>query len=124
MNDVKLLAYRVSKFDFVNDVDDEGQIELKFDFFYDVKYDETDKTCLGSCTVEVGKIPEFSMKFTVQGIFGYDADMSKEEIHRQTFFKLYPYAKVFASSFSASAGILPIALPEVDSSLMKIKQVD
>lgn len=99
-------------------------IKLQQKFTYNVKYSSN---CL--CRSELISIissdeEDFKIEFTTNGIFEYDPSLSKEEIHRETYLALYPFARAFCVNLTASCGMQPLYITQIDVASQEIFRID
>ena len=116
MADINLKAYKASEISFVNKHENGTKITFGNKFTYNVRY-SNGNVCVGEITAEVfdKENPEkFGIKIVIEGIFEYNTEIKKEQIHVLSFKELYPFAKSIVASTSVNAGVPPIMLPNFD----------
>lgn len=116
MSDITMKAYKVSELNFVNKHENGTKLTFGNKFSYNVKY-SNNNICVGELSAEVydKDAPEkFGVKLILNGIFEFNPEIKKEQIHIMTFKELFPYAKSIVSCVSVNAGVPPIMLPNFD----------
>lgn len=116
MADIIMKAYKASKINFVNDHENGTKITFGNKFGYSVKYAENN-ICVCELKAEVfdKESPDkFGIELILNGIFEFNPELKKEQIHVLTFKELFPYAKSIVSTVSVNAGVPPIMLPYFD----------
>ncbi len=117
---------------FVNDVTlkneqkaQQSSIRLQQKFTHNVKY-----TANNICRSELTSIicsednENFNIKFTTIGIFEYNPALSKEEIHKETYLALYPFARAFCVNLTSSCGMPPLYITQMDLDTQNIYRID
>jgi preprotein translocase subunit SecB len=66
----------------------------------------------------------FHLNFTCVGIFIFDPELTKEQIHVQTYQMLFPVASAFGVTLTANAGIPPLRIVPLDISSSEIYRID
>lgn len=126
MRNVKLNAYKIEEFNFINKIKANTKIQLKNSYAYNVRY--TNKNiCEGKMTVTVidKENPDtFSIKLVIAGIFAFDEGVEREVIHVQTYKELFPYARAMVTTLTANAGIKPIMIPDMNIEDREIYRFD
>ena len=126
MGKIMLLAQGASEIQFENKHPHGTKMQLSNRFSHNVGYGK-DNTCRASLEVTVSdkEKPElFSIKAVVFGIFRYDADLSREEVHKESFRELLPYARALVTTLTANAGLPPIYLPPVNLDGQSVYRVE
>ena len=126
MNLTQLKAYKVKEVVFSNNITAKVQLHFNNKVSYNVKYDNKGM-CEGTMTVEVfdKQQPDvLNVKVTVCGIFSVSPDAQKELVHVESFKELFPYAKALITTLSATAGIPPIIVQNVDIDSQDIYRFD
>ena len=119
-------AYKISKIDFINNLVNGTKLELNNKYSYNVKYGQNG-VCEGILTVDItdkGGNKDFKISITVQGLFQYDPQTPREQVHVATFKEIFPYARVFVSNLTTSAGMPPIMIPPIDMDNQEIYRID
>ena len=126
MKEFELQNYRIANLSFVNSLDRPTELQLNYQYAYNVGYSQIN-TCRGEfkATIADKKLAEkFSVEITVIGMFTTAKGVAKEVLHVKTYDALFPYVKSLVASFTASAGIPPINIPYIDISDKSIYRVD
>jgi preprotein translocase subunit SecB len=126
MKNLKLNAYKIEQFDFINKIKANTKIELKNSYSYNVRY-TNQNICEGkfTVTIEDKEDPEsFSIKLILAGIFSFGEGLEREVIHIQTYKELFPYARAIITNITANAGIQPIMIPDMDIENREIYRFD
>ncbi|MCQ2471791.1 MAG: protein-export chaperone SecB [Clostridia bacterium] len=121
-----LKAYKISHLKFKNTLVNGTKLELGNNYSYNVKYGQNN-ICEGFLKIEVkdkNGNENFLIELTVQGIFQSDGSMKREELHVATFKELFPYARVFISNLTVTAGMPPINIPPIDMEKQEIYRID
>lgn len=116
MINVKMKAYNVVELNFVNKLDNGTQVHFSNKFSYNVQYSNTN-VCKCELIAEAfdKDTPEkFGVKLVLNGIFEYNPELKKENVHVESFKQLFPYARSIISTVSVNAGLPPIIIPEFD----------
>ncbi|MBQ3073978.1 MAG: protein-export chaperone SecB [Ruminococcus sp.] len=129
MANCELQAYTVSDLSFTNRLDPNVQIRIGNKFSYNVRYpsDNSSKVCRGELQIETGDTDsdsKLNVKVTVVGIFAYNPEVSREQIHTESFKMLFPYARAMVTTITANAGIKPIIIPNIDIDNQNIVRFD
>ena len=126
MKDLVMKAYKISQIEFLNNLANGTKLELANQYSYNVKYGQNG-VCEGFLKVEVydkGGNKDFKIMMTVQGLFQFKGDASREKLHVETFKELFPYARVMISNLTTSAGMPPIMIPPIDMESQEIYRID
>lgn len=126
MKNLNMKAYKISKIDFINNLVNGTKLELNNKYSYNVKYGQNG-VCEGILTVDItdkGGNKDFKISITVQGLFQYDPQTPREQVHVATFKEIFPYARVFVSNLTTSAGMPPIMIPPIDMDSQEIYRID
>ena len=100
-------------------------IKIQQKFTYNVKY-----AVNNHCSSELISIisadndDEFKIQFTTNGIFEYDPSLTKEEIHRETYTALYPFARAFCVNLTSMCGMQPLYITQIDVDSQEIFRID
>lgn len=116
MKGLVLKTYRITNISFQNHATGAGKTKLETKYTYQVKF-ATNNTCRSEMKVSVSDQANpdtLNVDITLVGIFEIPAEHDKEQLHKETFKELYPYARAAVSTITASTGILPIIIPGVD----------
>lgn len=116
MGNVNMRGYHVTEFELKNTAASGTRLNLQTKYQYNVKFSESGN-CRGEMTAEMAdkESPDkFRLKIVIVGIFSYKPETAKPTIHVETFKSLYPYARSYVSMATATAGIPPVMLPEID----------
>lgn len=111
-----LLDYKIFKLIFDNsviDTDEEFQIQTNVNSH--VNYDEENGKCLCTYTLKITNDREdipFNVEVVVSGIFSYDKNDDKKEVHVDVSRRLFPYLQSTTSALMAMAGIPNFVVPE------------
>lgn len=126
MKNLVLKAYKISKLDFKNTLVNGTKLELQNKYSYNVKYGKNN-VCEGILTVEIhdkNGNNNFAIALTVQGLFQYEGEESREKLHVETFKELFPYARVIVTNITSTAGMPPIYIPPIDMESQEIYRID
>ena len=127
MAKVTLKAYKVDNIEFVNSMENGTKIGLGNKYSYQVQYAVNKEIAKGTFDIEVHdkeNPDKFKIHVVVVGIFTYDPDDSKEEIHAETFKSIFPYAKALITTVTANCGIQPVIIPNIDIDNQEIYRID
>lgn len=123
---LNLKAYKISNINFRNTLANGTKLELNNSYSYNVKYG-TNNICEGILKIDIkdkNGNENFRIEMTVQGIFESDGTLEREQLHVATFKELFPYARVFVSNLTVTAGMPPINIPPVDMDKQEIYRID
>ena len=126
MKKLEMKAYKISQIDFYNNLANGTKLELSNKYSYNVKYSQNG-ICEGILKVDIsdkGGNPDFRISVTVQGIFSFDGEESREKIHVESFRELFPYARVIVCNLTTTAGMPPIMIPPIDMESQEIFRID
>ena len=124
---VNLQGYKVSKIEFVNQLENGAKISLGNKYSYNVQYAKDANMARGEFDIEVhdkDNPNQFKIRVIMVGIFSYLEGSKKEEIHAETFKTLFPYAKALVTTVTANCGINPIMIPNIDIDNQQIYRFD
>ncbi|MBQ3416625.1 MAG: protein-export chaperone SecB [Ruminococcus sp.] len=124
---VNLQGYKVSKIEFVNQLENGAKISLGNKYSYNVQYAKDANMARGEFDIEVhdkDNPNQFKIRVIMVGIFSYLEGSKKEEIHAETFKTLFPYAKALVTTVTANCGINPIIIPNIDIDNQQIYRFD
>lgn len=127
MSMVNLQGYKVSKIEFVNQLENGAKISLGNKYSYNVQYAKDANMARGEFDIEVhdkDNPNQFKIRVIMVGIFSYLEGSKKEEIHAETFKTLFPYAKALVTTVTANCGINPIIIPNIDIDNQQIYRFD
>ena len=116
MKDLVLKTYRITDMKFQNHATTAVKTRLETKYTYQVKF-ATNNTCRAEMKVLVKdqENPDtLGVELTLVGFFEIPTVHDKEELHKETFKELYPFARSIVSTISGATGILPIIIPSVD----------
>lgn len=116
MANVTLNAYKVSELVFNNKVNGKVQLKLSNKVSHNVRY-KPNNLCEATLTVEAFDKENkdvLNFKITLVGAFAITAQVEKEFIHVETFRELYSFAKALTATITASCGVPPIMLHNID----------
>ena len=126
MANVNMRAYKVSEIVFNNKVNGKVQLKLSNKVSHNVRYNKNG-SCEAFLTVEVFDKENkdvLNIKITVVGAFEIKKEIEKEFLHIETFKELFPFAKALVTTISASAGVPPIYVQNVDIENQEIYRFD
>ena len=126
MATVQMKAYKVQDLVFHNQIQGKVQLKLSNKVSHNVRYMQPN-LCEGTMTVEVfdKERPDvLNVKLTVVGLFQIKKQVEKEFLHVDTFKELFPFAKTIVATVSATAGIQPIIVQDVDIESQEIYRFD
>ena len=127
MSSVNLKAYKVDSIEFVNQMENGTKIGLGNKYSYQVQYAVNKEIAKGTFDIEVHdkeNPDKFKIHVVCVGIFTYDPDETKEEIHAETFKALFPFAKALITTVTANCGIQPVIIPNIDIDNQEIYRID
>ena len=127
MSNVNLQGYKVDKIEFVNSLDNGSKIALGNKFSYNVQYAKDRNICKGEFDIDVhdkDNPSKFAIHIVISGIFAFDPEKKKEEIHTETFKAIFPYAKALITTVTANCGIQPVIIPTIDIDNQQIYRFD
>ena len=116
----------ITDVNFTNKTNGAFKLKLSHKYSYNVKYGK-DNLCRGELVCEVAseESPElFHLNFTCAGIFSYKPELSKEEIHVETYRLLFPTAQAFSVTLTANAGLPPLRIVPMDIASSNILRID
>lgn len=116
MSEVVLKEYKVKEVRFYNTFGNAQQITFSNKFGYNVKY-TNEGVCIGELSVEMfdkDNPEKFGVKIIICGVFNYNTELKKEQVHILSFKELFPFAKSIVATVSVNAGVPPILLPSLD----------
>ena len=126
MANVTMKAYKVSEIIFNNKVNGQVQLKLSNKVSHNVRYNKNG-SCEAFLTVEVFDKENkdvLNIKITVVGAFEVNKEIEKEFLHVETFKELFPFAKALVTTISASAGVPPIYVQNVDIEKQELYRFD
>ena len=119
-------GFHVKQIDFISNVRSGTRLELTFNYAYRVRY-ATNNTCEGelTATVQAKDDPKnFHINMVVCGVFAFQDDVSKEELHLETYDELFPHFRSLMMTITAAGGIPPVTPPYIDISGSDIYRFD
>lgn len=119
-------GFKLINVEFFNNIKANKKIELGFSYSYNVKY-SNQNTCVGEFTAKITDKTdpdEFKITVTGQGIFRFEQNAPKEQLHLSTYDDVFPYVRAFVSTLTANAGMPPIIIPYIDISKKEIYRVE
>ncbi len=121
MSKVVLKNYKIRELHFKNKVAGKATIELEQRQSFKVHYLKDKNECIGQCRIEIkdknqeqGKEQTFVMFMEVEGVFAYETEMDKAEMHSDIYKELFPYVRVLINNFTVSAGMPPMVARALD----------
>ena len=108
-----LRSYRVNEIVMENKAAPETKIQLEFKYGYQVAH-KGGNACVGEITLNIAdknNPGQFNIKAVLLGYFSIEGEISKEEIHVQSFKDLFPYMRSFISTITTNSGMMPIIPP-------------
>ncbi len=120
MAKTELLNYKIFKLNYENDVLNEQQIEneeLKLNTSLETNVNCNEKEGTGICTYTLKMFSEnenilFNVEIVLSGLFSYDKNEDRKEIHVEIAKKVFPYLQSKTSFLMAMIGIPDFILPE------------
>ena len=120
MAKTELLNYKIFKLNYENDVLNEQQIEneeLKLNTSLETNVNCNEKEGTGICTYTLKMFSEnenilFNVEIVLSGLFSYDKNEDRKEIHVEIAKKVFPYLQSKTSFLMAMIGITDFILPE------------
>ena len=100
-------------------------LKLQEKFTYNVKYTNTN-ICRSElvCNIRAEETEDFKISFTISGIFEFDPSLTREEVHKQTYLSLFPFARAFCVNLSTSCGMAPLYITQIDVDTQEIFRID
>ena len=126
MKNLNMQAYKISHISFENTLANGTKLELSNQYSYNVKH-SANGVCEGFLKVDVtdkGGNKHFHISVTVQGLFRYEGQMTREQLHVATFREIFPYARVIVANLTTTAGMPPIMIPPIDMEAQDIYRID
>ena len=126
MKNLVMKAYKISHITFRNTLANGTKLELNNQYSYNVKYGKNG-VCEGILKVEVtdkGGNTDFHISVTLQGLFQFGGEASREQLHVETFRELFPYARIVVANLTTTAGMPPILIPPIDMESQEIYRID
>ena len=116
MAKTSLLDYKIFKLIFDNSVvDSDEELQINTTINSHVDYNDEDEKCICTYSLKISadkkEIP-FNVEVVTSGIFSFDKNDDKREIHVEVSRKLFPYLQSTTSSLMAMAGIPNFVVPE------------
>ena len=127
MPNVNLQGYKVDKIEFVNTLENGSKIALGNKFSYNVQYAKDRNICKGEFDLDVHdkeNPKKFAIHIVLVGIFAFNTEVKKEQIHTESFKALFPYAKALITTITANCGIQPVIIPAIDIDNQQIYRID
>ena len=102
------------------------KIQLENKYNYNVRYTKENLcVCNLECSVFDKDAPEkFSVRIEVEGLFSFDPQVPREQLHIMTYKELFPYARVLVSTVTSASGIPPVMIPSADIENQSIYRID
>lgn len=126
MANISFKGYNVVEFSFANKLPNGTQIKLGNKYQFNVKYAQNN-SCLGEMSIKVfdqDHEDQFFVDLLIRGVFTFTPGVEKETVHVECFKSLFPYAKAYITTATATAGIPPIMIPEADIESQSIYRFD
>lgn len=126
MKNLAMKAYKVSNIQLKNTLQGGTRLELQNKYSHNVKY-SNNNACEGILKVDINDKSDndnFKISVTVQGLFQYEGEITKERLHVETFKELFPYARSLVTTITANAGMPPIIIPPIDIESQEIYRID
>lgn len=111
MKTLILDKYLVRNVEFVNNVEGSMKLELKNRHNYNVDYNEDATKCRGRLVVDIRNELNDSLlhvRVEIWGYFRINGLNDKAQIHCRTYDELFPQARAYIASLTATAGIAPL----------------
>lgn len=111
MATIQLLQQRVREMHLRNEIKSKGQMQLKSNFNFNVKYAPNGQSCVATIYQsfeDKGENGEFSVSLTLEGIFscqGVQTEADKKQVHLMAYDALFPYLQSSVGQAFASTGI-------------------
>ena len=125
MKNTELLAVVAKNVDFNNELKNGERIQIGFGYQYNVKY-SPNGTCRGEFTAKAENKSDpkaFHIIATLMGNFRItNPDVTKQELHVETYNEMFPYVRAFISTLTGLAGIPPVVAKYIDISGSDIYQ--
>lgn len=122
MKKANMQGFKLTGVEFVNNIKAQKKIELGFSYSYNVKY-SNQNTCIGEFTAKItdkSDPDEFKIIVKGQGMFKFEQDTPKEQLHLSTYDDIFPYVRAFVTTLTSNAGVPPIIIPYIDISKKEI----
>ncbi|MCD8381639.1 MAG: protein-export chaperone SecB [Clostridiales bacterium] len=110
MATVTLLQQRTREMHLRNDIKKQGQLQLKSNFNFNVKYAANNQNCVATLYQsfeDKSGAEEFSASVTLEGVFscqGVADDEDKKAVHLQAYEALFPYLQSVVGQLFSSTG--------------------
>lgn len=111
MATVNLLQQRTRELHLRNDMTKMGQLQLKSNFNFSVKYAPDNQRCIATVYQsfeDKSEAQAFSVSVTLEGIFacqGMESEADKKAVHLMAYDALFPYLQSVVGQLFASTGI-------------------
>lgn len=111
MATIDLLQQRTRELHLRNDIKKKGQLQLKSNFNFSVKYAPNNQSCVATIYQSFEDKSEeqaFSVSITLEGVFAcHDVmtDEDKKRVHLMAYEALFPYLQSTASQLFAGTGL-------------------
>lgn len=115
MENVILKGYKITKYEFVNQMPQGSNMKMKAKYNYHVKY-TPNHTCCAELDVEMtddAHAADFFVRTTILGFFDVDGSAEKEKLHIATFHTLFPVLRTIVSVMTSAAGVPPVLIPQI-----------
>ena len=126
MSEVTLKGWHAENIEFHNKMKPSARIQLEYKFQYSVNYVKNN-VCRCEMTLDAKdkENPDmFGIHAVVIGLFTFEENVAKENIHILTYKELFPFARALLSGISVNAGIPPILFPAVEIEKQSIIRFD
>jgi preprotein translocase subunit SecB len=126
MSSIVFKGYRAKDIEFHGHLAPGARIALENKYSYNVKYGNG-SVCVAelSCQAYDKEAPDqFKVAVILEGIFSFEGDLTREQIHVMTYKELFPYARALVSTITTAAGIPPVILPVANIESQSIYRID
>jgi preprotein translocase subunit SecB len=126
MSSIVFKGYRAKDIEFHGHLAPGARIALENKYSYNVKYGNG-SVCVAelSCQAYDKEAPDqFKVAVIIEGIFSFEGDLTREQIHVMTYKELFPYARALVSTITTAAGIPPVILPVANIESQSIYRID
>ena len=126
MSAVTLKAVRTEEISFTNQISPDQQIKFEDKYTYFVRYTKSN-VCRGeftACIRDKAKPDKFKIKATVVGVFDFDSNAEKQQIHAESYHELFPYVRSLISTITSISGVSAVMIPFVGIEKQQIFEIN
>ncbi|MEE3362383.1 MAG: protein-export chaperone SecB [Anaerovoracaceae bacterium] len=120
-------GYQIVNIEFVNNEDENTEVELGINNDHTVSYNHDDQVCISTdtVTIEDQKAPEkFRLAVTIHGEFSFEQGDDQREMHVQTYNEIFPFIRQSIASIMMTCGMPPFYIQPVQMTAENVKIAD